>query len=204
MIQKSNRSAKTLERGVTATKDEDRPARGERISSMLSVFHFFASESTTSSPRKRTAVAFALAIFSMLFVTACANDPTPMGSRLMVSTPFAEFYKHGPAQDVGFAQTTFANQQMAEYTGPDFQLPKGATVTLLKREPGYSKVVTDNGVAGYVANEKLRPAPVVAHSAPTEMRTDRTFHQQRTRVIPPSRRNQEQLDLSDIPLPLPS
>lgn len=129
-----------------------------------------------------------------------------MGSRFVVSAPFAEFYKNGPAQDVGFADSSnsFENNLTAQYTGPDFQLPKGAAVTMLKRENGFSKVITDYGVAGYVANDKLKPAPAVAaRTAPTEMRNDRN-NRQRTRALPPSRKNDEQLDFSDLPLPLPS
>lgn len=127
-----------------------------------------------------------------------------MGSRFVVSASFAEFYKNGPAQDVGYAQHTFDNYLASQYTGPDFQLPKGASVTMLKRESGYSKVVTDNGVAGYVANEKLAPAPAVARNVPVETtRPPRTIRE-RTRALPPSRRNEDQLDLSDLPLPLPS
>jgi hypothetical protein len=133
----------------------------------------------------------------------CASDVVPPGSRFVVSTPFAEFYKNGPTQDVGFAQHTFDNYLASQSTGPDFQLPKGASVTMLKRESGYSKVVTDNGVAGYVANEKLAPAPAVARNAPAVTRPQHNMRE-RVRALPPSRRNDDQLDLSDIPLPLPS
>ncbi len=128
----------------------------------------------------------------------------PMGTRFVVSAPFAEFYKNGPAQDVGFAQHTFDNYLASQYTGPDFQLPKGASVTMLKRESGYSKVITDNGVAGYVANEKLGPAPAVARNVPVETTRPQRTIRERTRAIPPSRRHDDQLDLSDLPLPLPS
>lgn len=145
-----------------------------------------------------------LASSALAFFAGCAGDPVPMGSRLVISAPFAEFYKKGPAQDVGFAQHTFDNAMAQQYTGPDFQLPKGASVTMLKRESGFSKVVTDNGVAGYVANEKLAPAPAVARNVPTETTRPARNIRVRTRVLPPSRRNEDQLDLSDIPLPLPS
>lgn len=140
---------------------------------------------------------------ALAWVAGCASDPVPPGSRFVVSAPFAEFYKKGPAQDVGFAQSGFDNYLAGQYAGPDFQLPKGAAVTMLKRESGYSKVVTDNGVAGYVANEKLKPAPAVARNVPTEVRPQRNIRE-RVRSVPPSRRNEDQLDLSDIPLPLPS
>ncbi|MEI9896185.1 MAG: hypothetical protein WDN28_20550 [Chthoniobacter sp.] len=144
-----------------------------------------------------------LAGCALVLVGGCATDPMPMGSRFVVSAPFAEFYKNGPAQDIGFADHTFSNYLSEQSTGPDFQLPKGTAVTMLKREAGYSKVITDNGVAGYVANEKLQLAPAVAaRTAPAEMRSDRNLRQ-RTRVIPPPRKNEDQLDYSDLPLPLP-
>jgi len=141
---------------------------------------------------------------ALLFLGGCAMEPAPPGSRFVISAPTAEFYKNGPAQDAGFAAHSFDNYLAGQYTGPDFQLPKGAAVTMLKRENGFSKVVTDFGVAGYVANEKLKPAPAVAaRTVPTEMRNDRN-NRQRTRALPPSRKNDEQLDFSDLPLPLPS
>jgi hypothetical protein len=143
---------------------------------------------------------------ALLFFTGCATDPAPRGSRFVVTAPFAEFYKNGPAEDVAnldVAQHRFDNYLLEQHTGPDFQLPKGATVTMLKRESGYSKVITDGGVAGYVANDQLRPASAVAHVAPMQMRSERSFRD-RSRANPPNRRNEEHLDLSDIPLPLPS
>jgi hypothetical protein len=137
-----------------------------------------------------------------LFVAGCATDPVPMGSRFVVAAPFAEFYKNGPATDVNLdiAQHTFNNYLLEQHTGPDFQLPQGAAVTMLKRESGYSKVITDSGIAGFVANDKLKPAPPVARAAPTEMPPERNFRQ-RTRAVPPSRKNDEQLDFNDLPLP---
>ncbi|MEP6669242.1 MAG: hypothetical protein ABJF10_08825 [Chthoniobacter sp.] len=142
---------------------------------------------------------------ALAVITGCATDPVPMGSRFVVSTPFAEFYKNGPAQDIGFADHTASNFVTEQSSGPDFQLPKGAAVTLLKRELGYSKVITDNGVAGYVANEKLQPAPAVAErTSPMEMRSDRNIRQRTRALPPPTRKNEDQLDYSDLPLPLPS
>jgi hypothetical protein len=142
---------------------------------------------------------------ALLVMAGCAIDPVPMGSRFIVAAPFAEFYKNGPAADLNLdiAQHTFNNYLLEQHSGPDFQLPQGATVTMLKHESGYSKVITDSGVAGYVPNDKLKPAPPVARAAPTETRPETNFRQ-RTRAIPPSRKNEEQLDLSDLPLPLPS
>ena len=91
-----------------------------------------------------------LAGWAWMLVAGCATDPVPMGSRFVVAAPFAEFYKNGPAEDVNLdiAQHAFNNYLVAQQTGPDFQLPKGAAVTMLNRETGYSKVITDSGIAG--------------------------------------------------------
>jgi hypothetical protein len=166
--------------------------------------------SQTAGMRRRESAGMKIALpmlagCGFLFLVGCATDPVPMGSRLVVSTPSAGFYKNGPAQavDLNINEHSFVNDLTNLQTGPDFQLVKGTPVTMLKRETGYSKVITDNGITGYIANEKLKPAPPVARAAPTEMRNERNFRQ-RTRATPPSHRNEDQLDFSDLPLPLPS
>ena len=130
-----------------------------------------------------------------------------MGSRLIVAAPYAEFSKTGPAQDMTLdvAQHRFENYLLEQHTGPDFQLPKGSTVTMLKREEGYSKVViTDNGVAGQCVQRPTETGPASRPCrALGSTQPDQNFRQ-RTKATPSSRKNQEQLDLSDIPLPLPS
>jgi hypothetical protein len=145
----------------------------------------------------------AVAACAVLLVAGCAANPIPRGSRFVVSTPIAEFYKNGPAQDVTFAQHTFDNFITEQQIGPDFQLPKGAHVTMLKPEYGFSRVVTDDGVVGYVANDKLQPAPAVARVAPTAVPNERSFRE-RVRANPRSRKIEEPpLDMNDLPLPLP-
>jgi hypothetical protein len=122
----------------------------------------------------------------------------------MVAAPTAQFYKHGPAQDFDFPRATSAYTlyEPELQSGPDFQLPKGTTVTLLKRELGYSRVMTDGGVAGYIANDQLRPAPVLARRA-ADVPNDRNAARRMRTGSPARKTRDEQLDLSDLPLPLP-
>jgi hypothetical protein len=143
---------------------------------------------------------------ALLWVAACATDNAPRGSQFVISTPSAAFYKNGPAEQFDFAQHTFANYITEQQVGPDFRLPKGTHLTMVKREFGYSRVMTDNGVAGYVANEELQaaPAPAVAQTAPTNTRTGRSYRERvRNNNNAPAHRPSDQLDLNDLPLPLP-
>jgi hypothetical protein len=146
-----------------------------------------------------------------IFLAGCTTDPALKGSRLVVTGRSAPFYKDGPAQDFDYPQPTFAVNQSEQESGPDFNLPRGAAVTLLKREFGYSHVMTSDGVAGYVANDQLVSAPGVVHSsAALDLPTSAAlpnFRTSRRRAkshpsVPPKER-QEQLDLHDLPLPQP-
>ena len=65
------------------------------------------------------------------------------GSRYVVNTTRAAFYKYGPAQSFG----------------PDFNLVEGQRVTMLERSFGYSRVTTDEGVSGYIATDQIQLAP---------------------------------------------
>ena len=91
-----------------------------------------------SCARNRIGVGLALALLS-----GCAKDLAPPGSRFLVSTNNAQFYKYGPAQNFG----------------ADFVLPKGQKVIMLERLLGYSKVMTEDGVSGWVASEEISLAP---------------------------------------------
>jgi hypothetical protein len=92
-----------------------------------------------------------LAILSCLAaLSGCATQVIPVGTRAEVAVPRAPFYKYGPAQ-------TF---------GPDFQLNQGVIVTVLKRDFGFTRVLTGDGMSGYVASDDLKPAPP-ATPAPT-------------------------------------
>lgn len=144
---------------------------------------------------------------ALALVTGCATQPAPPGSRVVVSAPAAQFYKNGPAEDFTFVDHKFDNFGMEQKIGPDFELPKGTHLTLLKREFGYSRVVTDYGVAGYIANDQLAPAPAVARTTPPSSvgRGEGPFrNRDRTgNPRPPRKIEEPPLDLNDLPLPLP-
>ena len=61
----------------------------------------------------------------------------------MVTAPRSQFYKYGPAQAFG----------------ADMVLPHGQKVTMLETSFGYSKVMTAEGISGYVASDEIEPAP---------------------------------------------
>lgn len=69
-------------------------------------------------------------------------NATPRNGRYVVTATRALFYKYGPAQNFG----------------PDFALFKGHRVTVIEQSFGYAKVMTDDGITGYVASEDLAPA----------------------------------------------
>lgn len=136
------------------------------------------------------------------FAVGCSNTSGPSGRRWVVSAPQAEFYRNGPAQAANLPTDVRFNFPSTSNAGPDFQLPRGAVVTMVRSELGFSQVMTEDGTIGYVANEQMKPAPVLASAAPPDVRPSRPA---RTRSKPnrsvPVR--EERLDLSDIPLPLP-
>ena len=61
----------------------------------------------------------------------------------MVSAPKSQFYKYGPAQAFG----------------ADFALNRGQKVTVVENSFGFSKVTTEDGIAGYMPTEDLTPLP---------------------------------------------
>jgi len=61
----------------------------------------------------------------------------------MVTTPQTPMFRYGPAQSFG----------------PDFNLQQGQRVVMLRKEFGYSRVMTESGQTGYVATEDIVPAP---------------------------------------------
>ncbi len=61
----------------------------------------------------------------------------------MVNTPQTPMFRYGPAQSFG----------------ADFNLQQGQRVVMLRKEFGYSRVMTESGQTGYVATEDIVPAP---------------------------------------------
>jgi hypothetical protein len=147
----------------------------------------------------------ALAVVSYALLAGCATQPVPKGSRFVVSVPSAELYKNGPAQEPVFdsPQTSSFRTLSDQHYGPDAQLPKGASVTMLKREIGFSRVMTDEGVVGYVSNDQLQQAPTITRAA-TSSPVWKSNPAPRRNKVPQARPPEDHLDLSDVPLPLPS
>lgn len=73
---------------------------------------------------------------------ATASAAKPKAGRFMVSVKKSPFYKYGPAQAFG----------------PDFALPQGHKLTLIDQSFGFSRVMTDDGIAGFMPTEDLVPA----------------------------------------------
>ncbi len=65
-----------------------------------------------------------------------------------VETPM---YRYGPAQSFG----------------PDMNLKQGQHVVLMRKEYGYSRIMTDEGQTGYVATEDIIPAAAPKSTAAT-------------------------------------
>ena len=76
-------------------------------------------------------------------LAGCSRELAPPGSRFLVSAQSAQFYKYGPAQSFG----------------ADFVLPKGQRVIMLDRSFGFSRVMTEDGISGWIASEELTAAP---------------------------------------------
>lgn len=80
----------------------------------------------------------------LLALSGCSSTgATSQVGHYVVRVPQSPMFRYGPAQSFG----------------PDFSLQQGQHVVMLKREYGYSRVMTDDGQSGYVATEDLTPAP---------------------------------------------
>ena len=140
---------------------------------------------------------------ALAFVLASAGCASKSASALpktgffVVSSHAAEFFKYGPAQSFG----------------PDFMLKKGERVTMLNRDWGFSRVQTENGVAGYIATEDIEPAPAPpapriasTRSSALPIGTSRGGSSSRTRRANPEflgNPNDPLFNVNDVPLPLP-
>ncbi|MEQ1859437.1 MAG: SH3 domain-containing protein [Chthoniobacteraceae bacterium] len=122
---------------------------------------------------------------------ACASGPdVPPGTACEITAARAPFYKFGPAQ-------TF---------GADDMLAAGTRVTLIKRAMGFSRVMQNNGVTGYVSNDDLRPAAAESTPKPGSVVTNRKLDKLFTG---PARRSAVKptpgdplFDVNDVPLPV--
>jgi hypothetical protein len=127
-------------------------------------------------------------------VGACATKPGTSGgpgARYIVTAQKSAFYKYGPAQSFG----------------PDFQLEKGAIVTMLEKSWGFSRVMTDTGVGGFVSSDDLKPAPP-APATPKPVLADNSRKPQWSYSKPKESNIRPTpggplFDVNDVPMPLP-
>ena len=90
------------------------------------------------------------------FLPGCTTGGSAGSGRYVVTAPKSPFFKYGPAQAFG----------------ADFALNRGQFVTVTENSFGFSKVTTDDGIAGYMPSEDLIPAP--PEPAPQIRATPRT------------------------------
>ena len=128
------------------------------------------------------------------FLASCSKELAPPGSRFLVSAQSAQFFKYGPAQSFG----------------ADFVLPKGQRVIMLDRSFGFSRVMTDDGISGWVASEELSPAPPEPRKVATKggrrgggAGPDRLFSGPRKNSKVDSVPGDPLFDMSDLPPPMP-
>ena len=85
-----------------------------------------------------------LTLAGCAFPAGCATtDPGKGEGYYAVSVKQTQVYRFGPAQT----------------SGADAILTQGQRVTMLRHEYGYSRVMTEDGQTGYVANDHIAPAP---------------------------------------------
>ena len=132
-----------------------------------------------------------LGLLAVLFA-GCSHELAPPGSRFQVSTQSAQFFKYGPAQSFG----------------ADFVLPKGQRVIMLERSFGFSRVMTEDGIAGWIASEDISPAPPEPRRTAT---TGRRSSSGPERMYSGPKKNSKVeavpgdplFDMSDLPPPMP-
>jgi hypothetical protein len=120
-----------------------------------------------------------------LWLAACSSiPPAPGTERYMVSALRTPFYQYGPSQG----------------TGADSVLENGAHVTLLYRSYGYSRVMLENGISGYVSTDDIAPLPPEPKPSPTPAPKSRRSSRQ---IKPAPGDSNEPLPGMDQPLGLP-
>lgn len=133
-----------------------------------------------------------LCTVGLLILSACsATKPASSHSRAahdgpyVVSVPKAAFYKYPPVQSFG----------------PDLRLRKGQRLTKLDHDSGFSHVVTDDGIKGYIANEDIAVAPrELLASVSASAYVPRSKRAMRESVMEPLLKT-EVFDVNDVPLP---
>ncbi len=85
-----------------------------------------------------------LACVGAIALSSCATSGPKKGDGYYaVSAQMAQVYRFGPSQP----------------TGADTVLKQGQRIIMLRQEYGYSRVMTEDGMTGYIANDLIAPAP---------------------------------------------
>lgn len=82
-------------------------------------------------------------VCAALLIGCATSTPGKGNAYYAVSANQAQVYRFGPAQP----------------TGADALLKQGQRVIMLRQEYGYSRVMTEDGMTGYIANDFIAPAP---------------------------------------------
>ena len=133
-----------------------------------------------------------ISVAVLLSFAGCANQAQviPAGNPCVVTAARAPLFKYGPAQSFG----------------ADLTLEHGARVTMIERGFGFSRVMSESGITGYVSNDDFDPvAPEPkkkAEPAVTARTLPRAFSGpvRRSQVAPTP--GDPLFDVSDSPLPM--
>lgn len=86
----------------------------------------------------------AFALVAAFAFSSCAASKAGKGDLYYaVSAKQAQLYRFGPSQPMG----------------ADQMLRQGDRIIMLRQEYGYSRVMTEDGTTGYIANDFIAPAP---------------------------------------------
>jgi hypothetical protein len=136
-------------------------------------------------PALSSAVAGGLAV--VLLIVACTTNKLDIvTTNYIVSAPTTSFFKYGPAQEFG----------------PDLTLTNGQHVTMLHKEFGYSRIMTDTGVSGYVSNDDIKALPPTPAPKPSPNPANKGFWSRH--FGPPSNfkpSSDPLFDVNDVPPP---
>ena len=127
---------------------------------------------------------------ALLGACAATGPVIPPGTVCVVTTPRAPFYKYGPAQSFG----------------ADLLLPYGTRVTMLERSTGFSRVMGEHGISGYVASDQIEPVPPEPKVRDPRLVTNRKVPRafsgpiKRSNVAPTP--SEPLFDVNDVPLPM--
>jgi hypothetical protein len=144
------------------------------------------------APHRTALRNFVNVFFVAAFLGACAapGPVIPPGTVCVINAPRAPFYKYGPAQSFG----------------ADFLLPYGTRVTMIQRSVGFSQVMGEHGISGYVASDQLEAVPPEPKVRDQRLVTNRKLPRmfsgaiKRSNVAPTP--GDPLFDVNDVPLPI--